>query len=114
CDDTATPEIYTLSLHDALPISGGEFLVYKSTRPAHPQHAGATARLRPGPQVSAAGAHAWRAVFAMAGCLGAALELPSAVGEWLCAAADQLRRLDQSGRGIRPGDPGRSAERPGR
>src|SRR5437016_7231526 len=38
-NDTATPEIYTLSLHDALPISVGRV----RTRPAHARH-----RLRTG------------------------------------------------------------------
>src|SRR5256885_6406620 len=37
-NDTATTEIYTLSLHDALPISGLHF-----QRPGHIHHANATA-----------------------------------------------------------------------
>src|ERR1051325_12145025 len=35
-NDTATTEIYTLSLHDALPISGGELML--RTGPAGPNH----------------------------------------------------------------------------
>src|SRR2546430_13277976 len=43
-NDTATTEIYTLSLHDALPISGW---VATSTRSTRPQSSGAGARRSP-------------------------------------------------------------------
>ena len=32
-NDTATPEIYTLSLHDALPISTGHYLAKRLAKP---------------------------------------------------------------------------------
>ena len=83
-----------------------EFLVQQPAWPAHPQHDRAPARVRSREKVSLASADAWRPVFTMAGCLGAALELPPAFSGWLCVAADQLRRLDQPGRGIRAGHPG--------
>src|SRR3712207_8277003 len=45
-NDTATTEIYTLSLHDALPISAGGRACRRPERPAHHQHRGALAVAR--------------------------------------------------------------------
>src|SRR3712207_7246877 len=47
-NDTATTEIYTLSLHDALPIWGGRLLRRRLPVPAHPVHPGALDARRPG------------------------------------------------------------------
>src|SRR5256884_9258837 len=40
-NDTATTEIYTLSLHDALPISGGQELLAHGSVPSERLHSGA-------------------------------------------------------------------------
>src|SRR3712207_6889073 len=57
-NDTATTEIYTLSLHDALPISRRRLApVRRARREADPAHAGPLARggARPGGQAHPAG-----------------------------------------------------------
>src|SRR2546423_11129166 len=45
-NDTATTEIYTLSLHDALPISGKYYQCRAGGEAAHPAHEGVAERIR--------------------------------------------------------------------
>ncbi len=94
--------------------AGPRVLVREQAGPAHPQHDRAAARLRSGEEVPALRADPRRPAHDVQGRVLHPLELSPARGAGLRRADDELHRLDGFRRGIRAGDPGRSAEGPGR